>query len=85
MASRTESFPRITVDFSLGPEDSVAPCYLKRTVWELLTPEQEIRYGAKASKFAIQLLELVMYYVVSTHFHGTRIAFRGSSKNLLTI
>ena len=42
-ASRNHSFPRINIDFALGPEDPVVPVYLEKTCWELLTPAEEIR------------------------------------------
>ena len=45
MASRKKSFPRVTVDFSLGADEEGAPVMLERADWELLTAEQEIRYG----------------------------------------
>ena len=44
MASRKKSFPRVTVDFSLGADEEGAPVMLERADWELLTAEQEIRY-----------------------------------------
>ncbi|XP_067946832.1 glutamine-dependent NAD(+) synthetase-like [Watersipora subatra] len=45
MATRSESFPRVEVDFTLGPEDPTVPVYLERQAWELLTPAQEISHG----------------------------------------
>lgn len=43
MSTNTESFPRVVVDFQLGPDDSTLPVMLEPADWQLLTPAQEIR------------------------------------------
>lgn len=43
IASRKKSFPRISVDFSLGADEEDLPVMLEKMDWELLSAEEEIR------------------------------------------
>ncbi|KAF6029406.1 hypothetical protein EB796_012285 [Bugula neritina] len=44
-ASHQTKFPRVSVEFTLGPEDPAVPVMMEGAVWELLTPQQEISCG----------------------------------------
>lgn len=43
-ASRTDSFPRVMLNFSLSTGDQRVEFHLERQPYKLLSPEQEIRY-----------------------------------------